>query len=282
MNAGWISLSFDDALEQHWRTAIPLMNDRGLVGTFYVHLSAPGFLRHSDQWRNAARAGHELGNHTVFHPAVSSKAWVRPGNAIEHYTLDRMRMELEFANEWLSQIDGQSERTFAYPCSNSFIGRQGWIHRSLAALHLHRTRLTTWVDRLHLDIGSTRQSYANLVGELFVAGRGGGLARHDRIPPVSEWSRTNLLSVAVENGTLGELQHFVNTTVESGRWAILQFHGVGGGHRMDCSELVFAEFIRWLGQEHASRVITVLDGARRLWPQWSTKSIPAVEMKTIP
>lgn len=242
------------------------MNEHGLAGTFYVHLSAPGFLRRTDRWRAAAEAGHELGNHTVFHPAVSSKAWVRPGNAIDYYTLDRMKLELEFANDWLSMLDGQSERTFAYPCSNTFIGRRGWMHKTLEALHLHRTRLTSWVDRLHLDIGSTQQSYASLVGEIFVAGRGGGLARNDLVPPVSEWSPTYLLSVAVEGWTLNDLQQAVDSAVERGTWAILQFHGVGGGHRMDCSASVFAEFVEWLEREHAPRVMTVLEGARRLWP----------------
>lgn len=266
MDAGWISLTFDDALDQHRETVIPLLNRHQLVGTFYTHLSAPGFVHHVEKWKAAAIAGHELGNHTVFHPAVSSKAWVRPGNAIDDYSLDRMRMELEFANDWLSTIDGRTERTFAYPCSNPFVGHEGWILKSLHRLQLDRTRLSQWVRRCRLNFGATQKSYAGIVGELFIAGRGGGLNRHDLVPPVSEWSRTSLLSVAIENWTLAELQQHVTTTINLGRWAILQFHGVGGGHRMDCPSEVFTDFVGWLKAHHAHRIITVVEGARRLWP----------------
>lgn len=275
-NTGWISLSFDDALDQHLDTAIPVMNDCGIKGTFYVHLSARGFLRRTDDWRAAAEAGHELGNHTVFHPAIASKEWVRPGNAIDHYTLDRMRLELEFANDWLTVIDGQSQRTFAYPCSNSCIGHLGRTHRLLEVLGLNRTRLATWVDRWHLDLGATRQSYEGVVGDLFVAGRGGGLAPGDVVPPVTQWSRTRLLSVAVEDWTLADLQKHLADTIERGTWAILQFHGIGGGHHMDCSPSVFRDFVVWLQNKHAERVITVLEGAQRLWPKGQPAMPPAV------
>ncbi len=282
METGWISLSFDDALDQHLDTAIPVMNACGLLGTFYAHLSAPGFLRRTDDWRAAADAGHELGNHTVFHPALGSKKWVRAGNAIDYYSLDRMRLELELANEWLMTIDGQAERTFAYPCSNSFVGHVGWTHRALEMLRLNRTRLASWVDRFHLDIAATRQSYETVVGELFVAGRGGGLIQGDAVPPVTAWSRTRLPSVAVENWTLNELQTHVTKALTRGTWAILQFHGVGGGHHMDCSVNVFKDFVMWLYQEHAQRMVTVLEGARRLWPKKGLPELSEVTAGTMP
>ncbi|MFO1092648.1 MAG: polysaccharide deacetylase family protein [Planctomycetaceae bacterium] len=269
---GWITLTFDDALDQHLDVVLPALDTNGLVGTFYVPLSARGFVRRQDEWRAAALSGHELGNHTVFHPALSSKAWVQPGNAIDDYSLDRMRMELEFANEMLSAVDGQPERTFAYPCSNPCVGHSGWVRAALRRLNLDRTRLAGWVDRFQLDVGSTRESYARIVGELFPAARGGGLSRGAVVPPTSQWERTNLLSVAVEGWELSELQRHVEAAVSRQTWGILQFHGVGGGHHMDCDASVFREFAAWLGDRHPLCVKTVLEGVRRLWPDCSSST----------
>ncbi len=277
---GWISLTFDDALDQHLDVALPVMDACGVRGTFYVPLTAPGYYGRQDDWRAAAAHGHELGNHTVFHPAVASKAWVQPGNAIDFYSLDRMRMELEFANDMLTALDGQSQRTFAYPCSNPYVGHTGWGQAALRWLRCDRTRLVGWMDRLHLDVGSTRQSYAPIVGELFPAGRGGGLSRGDVVPPTDQWQRTQLMSVAVENWSLFDLQSHVTAALERRTWAILQFHGVGGGHRLDCDATVFATFMKWLAQHHRTQVITVLEGTRRLWPDRFSNSTPIMKSRS--
>jgi hypothetical protein len=264
---GWISLTFDDALDQHLDVALPIMNARALRGTFYVPLSAPAFIHRQTEWKAVAGQGHELGNHTVFHPALASKAWVRPGNSIDFYSLDRMRMELEYANELLSAFDGQNERTFAYPCSNPYVGHGGWCRAALQTVGFDRTRLAGWIDQYRLDLGATRQSYVPTVRDLFVAGRGGGLNRSDVIPPVSTWDRAQLLSKAVEDWSLDELKSQVEDAIRRDTWCILQFHGVGGGHRMNCDPAVFAEFTAWLSEEHRERVTTVLEAAKRLWPK---------------
>ena len=265
MQTGWVSLSFDDGLDQHLDHAVPLLTAAGLAGTFYVPLSAQGFITRNTDWRRAANEGHELGNHTVFHPADARKDWVRPGNAIDWYTLDRMRLELEFASQVLQTLDGLSERTFAYPCCNSFVGSRGWVRRLVEAVGFGRTRLAGWVDQWRLDLGSTLRSYEPVAGDLFVAARGGGLVRGQSVPPTATWRRTQLPSVAVDNWSLPDLQRHVTASVKSGTWAILQFHGVGGGHRLNCHLAVFLEFVAWLQSEHAGQVITVLEGARRLW-----------------
>lgn len=262
---GWVSLSFDDALEQHLDVAIPAMNAAGIHGTFYAHLASPCFIRRLEEWKRAAAAGHELGNHTVFHPADQRKTWVRPGNAIDHYSVDRMRLELEFANDWLHAIDGESHRTFAYPCSNTKVGHVGWGHKSLRRFGWDRTRLSGWVDRWQLDFAATQQSYEPIIGELFLAGRAGGLELGDPVPLTQQWCRTRLLSAAVDRWTLTDIQKFVTSAIDRRTWAILQFHGVGGGHRMDCSAAIFLEFVGWLKSELLSQVVTVREGANRLW-----------------
>jgi hypothetical protein len=263
--SGWVSLTFDDALHHHLDHAVPILNEAGFRGTFYTHLSSPAFLQRQKEWIRAAADGHELGNHTVFHPASAHKTWVRTGNAIDYYSLDRMAMELEFANAVLSELDGNTERTFAYPCSNPMIGRAGWMRRVVDAMGCRQTRLAGWVDRMRLNWGSTQQSYEPIIGQLFKAGRGGGLTLNDDVPPTSKWNRTLLPSAAVDDCSIEALQDFVNRAVRAESWAILQFHGVQGGHRLNCPLSTFCDFVAWLKAEHHGRVITVLDGAKRLW-----------------
>jgi sialate O-acetylesterase len=260
-----ISLTFDDALAEHLDHAIPILADHGLKGTFYVHLSADGFLRRIDDWRAAAQLGHELGNHTIFHPADARKPWVREGNAIDGYTLDRMRQELQAASLLLRAIDGSARRTFAYPCSNPILGHRGWVKQALFWLGWERTRVPGWVDRLGLDFGSTEQSYTPVVADLFLAARGGGLQKDSTAPPVSKIDRFLLPSVAVEGWSLADLIAFTRRGVENGAWVILQFHGIGGGHRMDCDLATFRDFTSWLANQHADSVATVREHASKVW-----------------
>ena len=262
-----VSLTFDDALDQHLDHAIRLLDEVGLPGTFYAHISAPALTKRWQEWKRAASSGHELGNHSIFHPADERKSWVRPGNALDNYCLDRMRQELEVANQVLFALDGKQQRSFAYPCSNPILGRRGWAKRALFRLGFERTRLPSWVDRCHLDFGSTQASFVPVVQELFLAGRGGGLTKGSTIPPVSQFARFQLPSVAIENWSLAELIAFTEKGLKANTWVILQFHGIGGGHRMDCGLDVFQQFTRWLAEHCATQVMTVAARAAQLWPE---------------
>lgn len=265
MHGPYISLTFDDALNEHLDGAVPLLAESGLLGTFYVHLCAPALSARRDEWAEAARQGHELGNHTIFHPATESKPWVRQANALESYTLDRMRMELEVANQWLATMDGQSDRTFAYPCSNSFLGRPGYVNRTLKRLGLQNTRFPGLVEGTLLDVGSNKVNYHSIMPEFFIAARGGGIHLHETPPPIDRLDRYSLISAAVEHHSFAEMQQYVERGLEAGSWPILQFHGIGGGHHMDCKVAVFRDFVHWLSERHFDRVVTVKDGANKLW-----------------
>lgn len=63
-----VSLRFDDGLESHISTAIPLLNRHGFKATFMVN---PGTTRYRDQqnfWeRQVPAMGHRLGDHTMNH-----------------------------------------------------------------------------------------------------------------------------------------------------------------------------------------------------------------------
>ena len=264
---GIVSLSFDDALDEHLDFAVPMLDEYGFAGTFYVHLSATGFARRLNQWQAAAERGHELGNHTIFHPADRRKPWVREGNEIDRYTLDRMQQELDLANRLLEALDGRQVRTFAYPCSNSVLGHRGIVKRLLFKLGYEQSRLPGMIDRWHLDVGSTETSYVPLVQSLFLAGRGGGLTKESPVPAITAIDRYKLPSVAVDGWSLRNLVEFTERGLASQSWVILQFHGVGGGHRLNCDLNVFRDFVVWLHDNCRNRVATVRHVAACLWDE---------------
>ncbi|MEZ5942732.1 MAG: polysaccharide deacetylase family protein [Planctomycetaceae bacterium] len=262
---GLVSLTFDDALDQHLDVAVPLLNESQLTGTFYAHLNAPALASRLDEWREAAAFGHELGNHTVFHPAAQVKRWVETGNALEYYDLSRIRMELETANSWLSAIDGCSERSFAFPCSNRIVGHFGWPVRLLHQLGLQRTRFPGLLERCKLDFGSTREDYLPVVQSIFPAARVGGLGIEETPVPLADWNQWLLSSAAVEGHSFVQMRDFVERGLNAGSWSILQFHGIGGGHNMDCNVQEFQKLVYWLRDNHAERVTTVCSGAKAIW-----------------
>jgi len=193
-----VSLTFDDALDVHLDRAIPVLDEAGLRGTFYVNLGSESFTSRLDDWRGAAARGHELGNHTIFHPGVSSKKWVTEGIAIDNYSLDRMRVEVEAANRLLQAVDGMSQRSFAFPCSNPWLGRPGVPRRVLTRLGLDRTRLMGWVDRFGLDFGSGLVDYTPLVRAAFPAARCGGMAA-EAVGSMAHWGMGILLCRAIHH-----------------------------------------------------------------------------------
>jgi peptidoglycan-N-acetylglucosamine deacetylase len=74
-------------------------------------------------WRKAAKKGHELANHTLFHPCVGGKGreWVKPDYDLRTYTVQRMVDEIKMTNVFLESLDGKKKRTFAFPCADTKI-----------------------------------------------------------------------------------------------------------------------------------------------------------------
>ena len=260
-----VSLTFDDALDVHLDAAMPVLDGSGVRGTFYVNVAAPCFTARHDEWRRAAGRGHELGNHTVFHPGVSSKSWVTEGIAIEHYSLDRMDIELRAANRILTMVDGHSARSFAFPCSNPWLGKPGWPRRVLTHLGLERTRLMGWIDRLGLDFRSRLVDYTPLVRQQFPSARCGGMPASDlaRIPP----DRHRVRAVAGDGASFEALCAAIDLAIERGAWLVFVFHGIGGGHHLSCDLDTFRKLVERLAADPRIEVMTFLEGAQRCWPE---------------
>lgn len=123
-----ISLTYDDALESQLSVAIPQLNSMGLKGTLFLNSIGLGFdvVGKSPPtllgWRKASQAGHELGNHTLFHACPENLGWEKE-TAVDYYTVERVLKEIAGVNTMLSLLDERRKnRSFAYPCNNSLAG----------------------------------------------------------------------------------------------------------------------------------------------------------------
>jgi sialate O-acetylesterase len=194
-----VSITFDDALPVHHEFAGPALEARGLRGSFYLHIAmAPT----SDPmpWRALAERGHELGNHTLFHPCRGRAGWdwLDPAFDLRRYSPIRFQQEIRVANAFLRLIDGRGERTFAYTCYDTHLGR-----------------------------GADTAAIADLIRSDFVAARG---RRTDRPVILSgDLDLMNLDCFQADGLSLAALIEAVKTTRERGGWLIPVFHGIGPG-----------------------------------------------------
>ena len=117
-----VCLTYDDGLDCHLDNAIPSLEKYGLKGTFYCTGSSQSLQYRLDEWRVIALNGHELGNHTLFHPCNADRgAWVKEEYNLNNYTMEQIKKELFTANSLLKAIDGKTERSFAFTCTDFLV-----------------------------------------------------------------------------------------------------------------------------------------------------------------
>lgn len=125
-----VSLAYDDALDSQLDNALPVLNRYGIKGSFYLTLSNPSVAQRMADWRVAAQAGHELGNHTLFHQCARSKPdrdWVEPHRNLDTTSVKQMRDQVLLANTMLEAMDGRKERTFTVPCGDTMAGGRDYL-----------------------------------------------------------------------------------------------------------------------------------------------------------
>ncbi|TKB45754.1 polysaccharide deacetylase family protein [Thalassotalea mangrovi] len=116
-----VSLSYDDALASHLDTALPELNRHGFSASFYLTLASPIVRSRLSEWRMAAKMGHELGNHSLFHgcsKALPGREWVADHLDLSRRSVDDVVAEIRLANDYLFAIDGLTQRTFTPPCND--------------------------------------------------------------------------------------------------------------------------------------------------------------------
>jgi peptidoglycan-N-acetylglucosamine deacetylase len=148
-------LTYDDALRSQLDVAVPQLEVARLKGTFFLD----GDITPNDmlRWRAVAQNGHELGNHSLFHPCPREFFKDRERYATEHYDTQSMLAEIAAMNNVLFGIDGGEGRTYSYPCSQSVVGavdyttalaRSGLIRYARTGGDQHTSIIT---DLDHLD-----------------------------------------------------------------------------------------------------------------------------------
>ena len=209
-----VALTYDDALLVHLDNVIPVLDSAGLKGTFYLSGYFPGYVTNISRWKSASDKGHELANHTLFHPCTGNtpgREWVKPANDLSKYTVQRMTDEIKMTNILLKTLDGKTGRTFAYPCGDTKIG----------------------------DV-----DYYKTVEEDFIAARG----TKSEMKKMNEINFADIGSYAI-NGQSGEqMIELVKKAQETNSLLVFLFHGVGGGHSLNVALPEHAKLIRYLKQ----------------------------------
>ena len=116
-----VSLAYDDALDSQLDVAMPALDAHGLKGSFYLTLGGETVRTRMDDWRAAARNGHELGNHSLFHQCAASRpdrGWVAPQHDLDMTSAAQMQEQVRLASTMLQAIDGATTRTYTVPCGD--------------------------------------------------------------------------------------------------------------------------------------------------------------------
>ena len=184
-----LSLTFDDARLSQPDKGIPLLDKYGVKATFYI---SPGStLNRLDAWKKAVKNGHEIGNHSVLHPCSGNFLWSR-SRALEDYTLERMKNELDSANRLIKETLGVDAVSFGYPCGQTFVGR-----------------------------GINVQSYVPLIAMMFESGRG-WMSEAPNDPAYCDLSQ--LFAIELDGKTFEQVLKLIETAKASGSWLILAGH----------------------------------------------------------
>jgi peptidoglycan-N-acetylglucosamine deacetylase len=220
---GAVSLTFDDGRASQLERVIPILDEYGLLGTFYLNPRG----RSEDDWRSrlapwaaVQQTGHEIGNHSLSHVcAQSMRDRADPARpSLETWTVADVEADVLEAERRLDAVlpapQGQP-RSFCYPCYQDFVG-----------------------------VGSTRQSYVPMIARHFTAARGGG-EYGSNYPDTCDlhylWSwKVELLDGAALVGRCEKAAR--------GSWEILTFHDVGANNRLNNTEADFRELCAYLAR----------------------------------
>jgi peptidoglycan-N-acetylglucosamine deacetylase len=191
-----VALTYDDGLNVHLDKVIPVLDSLGFKGTFYIPGNSSSLNKRLAEWRSIASHGHELGNHTLFHPCIGKskgRDWVKAEYDLDNYTIDQIIDEIKLANTLLNALDGKTKRTFAYTCGDQVIGDS---------------------------------SFVELIKNDFVAARG-------VIPGMNQMNDVNLFDIKafmVDGQSGDDLIALVERAKKNSVLIVFLFHGVGGEH----------------------------------------------------
>jgi peptidoglycan/xylan/chitin deacetylase (PgdA/CDA1 family) len=207
-----VVITYDDAISQHLDNAIPVLDSLGLKATFYITGYSAASRQRPDDWRKIAANGHELGNHTLFHPCIGNlpgREWVQPDYDLSKYTVHRIVDEIKATNVFLQALDGKTRRTFAYTCADTTAGG------------------VSFTEQIKNDFVAIRNVRAEM----------------HQIDQVN----LNDVDCYMVSGQTGEqMIEWVKKAVETRSLLVILFHGVGGGNGLDVSLAAHRQFLQYL------------------------------------
>jgi peptidoglycan-N-acetylglucosamine deacetylase len=198
-----ICLTYDDGLDSHLTIAIPQLDSFGLKATFFINSirgsseligqASPAFTG----WKKASNNGHELGNHTLFHPCPEKLGWQKD-ISIESYSLEQILEEIRTCDAQLDLIyNKKAPRAFAFPCNNVMVEGKDY------SIEMKNKKLVQYAR-----IGGDKRSYIENLEKL-------------NVMQVPSWM--------VEEGTqLEELISFAEKAATVKGMAVYQFHSLDG------------------------------------------------------
>lgn len=209
-----ICLTYDDGLSSHVNTVAPSLDKYGFKGTFFVTASAKSVQDEMDKWRSLPTNGHELANHSAYHPCRKSLPgmdWVRDYYDLDQYTVEQMLAEIQLSNSFLQALDGKKTHTFAYPCA-------------------------------HLTAGG--MSYKDSISHYATASR--GVWDYSAILPAPLAVDLDNVPAWAPSGVEGKnLIAYVQKVIDNQTLSTFCFHGVGAEH-LQVSKEAHEELLQWL------------------------------------
>ena len=214
-----VVLTYDDALNVHLDHALPALDSLQLKGTFFLTASSAAFTKRLEEWKKVAEKGHELGNHTLFHPcngSLPARDFVTPDYDLATYSLRRIMDEINMTNTVLQALDAKQERTFAYPCGDLFAGDSSYVVPLKKAVVAARGVQSEMVQRANADLYN--------IGAYVVMGQSGD-----------------------------ELIALVKKAMQTKTMLVFLFHGVGGEHPLDVSRKAHSKLLHFI-KEHEKEI----------------------------
>jgi sialate O-acetylesterase len=231
-----VVITYDDAIDQHLDNAIPVLDSLGLKATFYVTAFSSSMQKRLNDWKKLATNGHELGNHTLYHPCVGGKGreWVSKEYDLNNYTVKRMVDETRMTNLFLQALDGKTKRTFAFTCGDMKIG-----------------------DSL----------FINAMKNDFAAAR----AVRNEMHKINEIDLYNTDCYLVNNHNFEQMKEWVDKAMQTNSFLVILFHGVGGGNSLNVDVQSHRQFLQYLKKnEKDIWVTTMLEAAGYIKTQKAT------------
>ena len=206
-----VVITYDDAIDQQLDNAIPVLDSLGLKATFYLTAFSTSMQSRLNDWRKLSAKGHELGNHTLFHPCIGGggRQWLPKEYDLNHYTVKRMVDETRMTNLFLQALDGKTKRTFAFTCGDMKIGDSSFI---------------------------------NAMKSDFVAAR----AVRNEMHKLNEIDLYNVDCYMVNNHSFEQMKEWVDKAMQTNSLLVILFHGVGGGNSLNVSLPAHREFLHYL------------------------------------